>query len=73
MLQENTYVDNLMKTGQGLEEMERFKSEATQMLEEARFPVLKWESNPLELESDGMTNQARYLDSVGTNKTTHWN
>lgn len=34
-LRENTYVDNLMKTGQGLEEMERFKSEATQILEEA--------------------------------------
>ena len=32
-LRDNTYVDNLMKTGQGLGEMERFKSEATQILE----------------------------------------
>ena len=44
-LRDNTYVDNLMKTGQGLEDMERFKSEATQILEAARFPVHKCESN----------------------------
>jgi len=34
-----------LKTGQGLEEMERFKSEAPQILEQERFPVHKWESN----------------------------
>lgn len=60
-LRENTYVDNLMKTGQGLEEMERFKTEATQILEQARFPVHKWESNLRELESDGMTNPSKIL------------
>ena len=60
-LRDNTYVDNLMKTGQGLEEMKRFKSEATQILQEARFPVHKWESNLRELESDGMTNASKIL------------
>ena len=58
---DNTYVDNLMKTGEGLEEMKRFKSEATQILEEARFPVHKWESNLRELESGGMTNPSKIL------------
>ena len=51
-LRDNTYVDNLMKTGEGLEEMKRFKSEATQILEEARFPVHKWESNLRERRDD---------------------
>jgi len=60
-LRDNTYVDNLMKTGQGSDEMERFKSEATQILEQARFPVHKWESNLRELESDGMTNPSKIL------------
>ena len=60
-LGDNTYVDNLMKTGRGLGGMERFKSEATQILELARFPVHKWESNLRELESDGMTNPSKIL------------
>ena len=34
---DNTYVDNLMKTGERLEEMVRFKSEATQILQQASF------------------------------------
>ena len=55
---DNTYVDNKMKTGQGLGEMERFKSEATQILEQTRFPVHKWESN-------------HRHDLTGTKKTTH--
>ena len=50
-----------MKSGQGLEDMERFKSEATQILEEARFLVHKWESNLRELKSDGMTNPSKIL------------
>lgn len=39
--------------------MERFKSEATQILEEARFPVHKWESNLGRLESGGMTSPSK--------------
>lgn len=61
-LRDNTDVDNSMKTGQGLEEMERFKSEATQILEQARFPVHKWESNLRELKSDEMTNPSGILE-----------
>ena len=29
-LKENTYVDNLMKTGSGVEELKKFKQEATE-------------------------------------------
>ena len=50
-LKENTYVDNLMKTGSGMEELKEFKQEATEILEGARFPVHKWESNIPELDS----------------------
>jgi len=44
-LKENTYVDNLMKTGNGVEELKKFKQEATEVLEDGRFPVHKCESN----------------------------
>ena len=44
-LKENTYVDNLMKTGNGVEELKKFKQEATEIFEDGRFPVHKWESN----------------------------
>ncbi|XP_068742455.1 uncharacterized protein [Montipora capricornis] len=40
-LKENTYVDNLMKTGNGVEELKKFKEEATEILEDGRFPVHK--------------------------------
>ena len=51
-LKENTNVDNLMKTGSGMEELKEFKREATEVLEGARFPVHKWESNIPELDSE---------------------
>ena len=38
-LRDNTYVDNLMKTGSEIEEMSKFKSEATEILGSAKFPV----------------------------------
>ena len=44
-LKENTYVDNLMKTGSDIADLEDFKREATEILEDAKFPVHKWESN----------------------------
>lgn len=44
-LRKNTYVDNLMKTGSSVEELENFKREASSILESAKFPVGKWESN----------------------------
>ena len=60
-LRENTYVDNIMKTGHESEELNQFKNEATEILENARFPVHKWESNLPELESDDMANPGKIL------------
>ncbi|XP_022793733.1 uncharacterized protein LOC111332625 [Stylophora pistillata] len=50
-LKENTYVDNLMQTGGNVEKLVRFKEESTAILESARFPVHKWESNVKVLET----------------------
>ena len=63
-LRDNTYVDNLMKTGSEIEKMSKFKSEATEILESAKFPVHKWESNILELESENMPNPGKILDHL---------
>lgn len=41
--------------------MDRFKSEATQILEKARFAVHKGESNLRELESNGMSSRGKIL------------
>ena len=48
-LRENTYVDNLMVTGTKVDDLRKFKSEATEVLENGKFPVHKWESNVLAL------------------------
>ena len=61
MLKENTYVDNLMKTGKNVEELENFKREATGILESAKFPVHKWESNVKSLEDEGSKNPSKIL------------
>ena len=60
-LKENTYVDNLMQMGANDEELMRFKEESTTILESARFPVHKWESNVKFLESEGMPNPSKIL------------
>ena len=60
-LKENTYVDNLMKTGDSVQELEEFKHEAKAILDEAKFPVHKWESNVQSLESDDMPNPGKIL------------
>ena len=60
-LKENTYVDNLMKTGSDVEELQMFKQEATSVLEEAKFPVRKWESNVRALESVDIPNPSKIL------------
>ena len=51
-LKENTYVNNLMKTGNGVKELKEFKQEATEILEGGRFPVHKWQSNIPELDDE---------------------
>lgn len=38
-----------MKTGSDITEFEEFVQEATEILEDAKFPVHKWESNVKEL------------------------
>ncbi|XP_028407540.1 uncharacterized protein LOC114530158 [Dendronephthya gigantea] len=51
-LKQNTYVDNLMKAGSSAEELVQFKQEATEILEAAKFPVHKWESNIQSLDQE---------------------
>ena len=63
-LKENTYVDNLMQMGGNVEKLMRFKEESTAILESARFPVHKWESNVKFLESEGMPNPSKILGHV---------
>jgi len=58
-LKENTYVDNLMQTGGDLGKLVRFKEEATVILESAKFPVHKCESNVKSLESESMPNPSK--------------
>ncbi|CAB3987087.1 Hypothetical predicted protein [Paramuricea clavata] len=60
-LTENTYVDNLMKTGDSVEELKEFKHEATTIMEEGKFPVHKWESNVHSLESADMPDPGKIL------------
>ncbi len=60
-LKDNTYVDNLMKTGDYVEELDEFKYEATTIMEEGKFPVHKWESNIQSLESTEMPNPRKIL------------
>ena len=63
-LRENTYVDNLMQTGEEVEELEKFKREATSILESAKFPVHKWESDVEYLESEDSTNPSKILGTA---------
>ena len=60
-LKENTSVDNLKQTGGDHGKFEQFKEEATVILESAKFPVHKWESNVKSLESESMPNPSKIL------------
>ena len=60
-LKENTYVDNLMQMGGDQEQLVKFKKESTEILENAKFPVHKWESNVGSLESENMPNPSKIL------------
>jgi len=61
VLEEYTYVDNLMKTGHDVESLQKFKEEATEILGDAKFPVHKWESNVIALGSENMPNPGKIL------------
>jgi hypothetical protein len=65
-LKENTYVDNLMKTGSDIADLEDFKREATEILEDAKFPVHKWESNFEELDNE--SNPSKILGHIWNKK-----
>jgi hypothetical protein len=69
ILRENTYVDNLMVIGEDVQELKKFRTEATEILESGKFPVHKWESNVSSLESADMPNPGKILGHVW-NKTT---
>ena len=64
MLRENTYVDNLMCTGNSIESLITFKRQASKILEKGQFKIHKWESNVKGLESEGMENQSKILGHV---------
>jgi hypothetical protein len=51
-LRRNTYVDNLMQISDDIEELSKFKKEATHIFESAQFPIHKRESNVLELDTE---------------------
>jgi hypothetical protein len=44
-LRENTYVDNIMQTGSDIDKLEKLKKESEVVLESAKLPIHKWESN----------------------------
>lgn len=53
-----------MQTGEEVEELEKFKREATSFLESTKFPVHKWESDIEYLESEDSTNPRKILGIV---------
>ena len=61
MLQVNTYVDNLMCTGTNVEDLEKFKTQATGILEDGKFTIHKWKSNVEKLETESMGNLSKYI------------
>ena len=60
-LKENTYVDNLMQMEGDQEQLVNFKKESTEILENARFSVHKWQSNVGSLESENMPIPSKIL------------
>ena len=47
-----------------MDELEKFKREATSILESAKFPVNKWESDVECLESENSTNPSKILETI---------
>ena len=64
MLKVNTYVDNLMCTGTNVEDLEKFKTQATDILEDGKFTIHKWESNVEKLDSENMGNPSKILGHI---------
>ena len=64
MLKVNTYVDNLMCTGTNVEDLEKFKTQATDILKDGKFTIHKWESNVEKLDSENMGNPSKILGHI---------
>ena len=64
MLKVNTYVDNLMCTGTNVEDLEKFKTQATGMLEDGKFTIHRWESNVEKLESENIENPIKIFGHI---------
>ena len=60
-LERNTYVDNLMYGAEDIENLEKYKEQSCDILESAKFPVHKWESNVESLESDEVMKPTSFL------------
>ena len=64
MLKGNTYVYNLMCTGTNVEDLEKFRTQATDILEDGKFTIHKWESNLEKLDSENMGNPSKILGHI---------
>ena len=53
-----------MCTGTIVEDLEKFKTEATDILEDGKFTIHKWESNVEKLESENMGNPSKILGHI---------
>ena len=54
-----------MCTGTNVEDLEKFKTEATDILEDGKFTIHKWESNVEKLDSENMGNPSKILGHIG--------
>ena len=54
-------MNNLMRAGEEEQEPRKFKTEATSILESAKFPVHIWELDVGTLESEDSTNPSKIL------------
>ncbi|CAB4014977.1 Pro-Pol poly [Paramuricea clavata] len=53
-----------MKSGNNLEDLQKFKREVSDILKNAKFPIHKWESNLPELESEDVADLSRILGHI---------
>ena len=60
-LKDNTYVDNMMQIDSDVSELEKFKLEATEVLESAKLPLHKWKSNVEAFESEDIPKASKVL------------
>ena len=64
LLRDNTYVHNLMYTGNSIDEQIKLKREAYELLENGYIEIHKWESNVAWLESKNIENPSKILEYI---------